>query len=188
MKNYKKLEEIKTDKIRIWYSSQDSEDTCTLYFLVSRFYEKDIEISVCDTADAHHYSLTSHSDKDIKNIISKTRVLSIEEKKKYKSIWENLVLENGDLRIIENEMIKSVPFSYLDSIILDILKKHDSMRYWSLVGELISLKPNGLYSDIFFIDRIEEMIKQQKIEVSDIKKEKNLINELTEQKYIRIKN
>lgn len=44
----------------------------------------------------------------------------------------------------------------------------------------------GIHSDIFYRARINELIKQNKIEVCEIKKEKNILGEIKEQKYIRI--
>lgn len=45
-----------------------------------------------------------------------------------------------------------------------------------------------MYVDIFFSARIEYLIEIGKIEVAEIRKEKNLIGELKDYKYIKLKN
>lgn len=45
----------------------------------------------------------------------------------------------------------------------------------------------GFYGDIFFSTRINELIKQNLIEVCEVRKEQNMIGEWKEQKYIRAK-
>lgn len=182
-----KLEKNLDNKIRIWYNSCDNEDLCTLYFLIYILNSKDIEISTCDVADEIHFGLGTYAKEEVSSLPKNTKVLTKDEQKKYINSWEKLVQENGDLRIVKNNELKSVSFEYLDSKILDILSNYKSIRYWTLVGECMKEKLCGFYIDIFFTTRIDELIKQNIIEICEIKKEKNFMGELKDQKYIRIK-
>lgn len=175
------------DKVRIWYAASDNEDVCTLYFLVSYFYSKNVEVQVCEVSDKNHFSLGSYSANEVKKIVEKTRVLPKEEQKKYHEIWQKLINENGDLRVLQNGLLTSVAFDYLDSKILSILKQHKSVRYWAFIGECMSKRLCNFYADIFFTTRIEELISCGRIEICDRKKEQNIIGEWKEQKYIRVK-
>lgn len=180
------LNKIKNKNVRIWYSSTDNEDVSTLYFLISHFYKKDIEVYVCDVADENHFSLGSYSVDEIDSLLFKTRNISVAEKQKYYDRWLKLTEENADIRILQNNTIVSTTFDYLDNKIISILEKYKKMKYWSLVGECMSERLCGFYGDIFFIARINELIKANKIEICEVKKEYNAINELVEQKYLKI--
>lgn len=182
----KKIENNETKKVRIWYSSLDNEEVCTLYFLVSYFYERNIEILICDTADSAHYSLIAYKDEDIPSLALNSTAILLDDKKKYRAIWEKLVQEDSDLRVRDNNKIISVSFNYLDSKILDILKKYEKIKYWSLISECMLEKLCGFYLDIYFISREDELIKNNFIEVCEIKKEKNKFGEYKEQIYVRI--
>lgn len=182
-----KLEKSLDNKIRIWYNSCDNEDLCTLYFLIYLLSSKDIEISTCDVADKIHFGLGTYAKDEIPNLAKRTKVLTKNDQKKYIDAWEKLVEENGDLRIVENETLKSLSFEYLDSKILEKLNKYEKIKYWDLIAEFMNERLCGFYADIIFTTRIDELINQNIIEICEVKKEKNIIGELKEQKYIRIK-
>ncbi|MCI8778514.1 MAG: hypothetical protein HFI87_05135 [Bacilli bacterium] len=182
-----KLKTSDSQKVRIWYSSLDNESVCNLYFLISWFYEKKIEISICDVMDLNHFSLGSYNENEVPALVSKTIYLTLDEMKEYNKKWNLLVNENSDLRIIEKNTIISVPFTYLDTEILKILSKYEKIKYWSLIGECMKERVCGFYADIFFSARVNTLIEQNVIEICEIKNEKNLIGEIKETKYIRIK-
>jgi len=186
-KQLQKLEQCNPKQIRIWYSSLDNEDVCTLYFLNSYFYQKNVQILACDVTDKNHFSVGSYTAKEIRPLEKKTIVIKEPEQKQYNDEWIALVEENSDLRVIHNNSLKSVSFDYLDKRILDILKQYESVRYWKLVGKCMEERLCGFYGDIFFSTRINELIKQNLIEVCEVRKEQNMIGEWKEQKYIRAK-
>lgn len=175
------------EKVRIWYSILDNEDVCTLYFLVSYFYKQNVEISVCEVSDKDYFSLGSYSTHEVNRLVERTSTLSIEEQKTYHETWQKLVNENNDLRVLQNGVLKSVSFDYLDIERLNIIKQYKNIRYWSFIGECMSKRLCGFYGDVFFTARAEELIEQGAIEICDIKKEKNILGEWKEQKYIRVK-
>lgn len=182
-----KLDFNQNSKVRIWYSSLDNEDMCTLYFLSDYFYNYNVEIFICDVANDNHPSLGSYCENEMEELAKKTIKLSKEAQKKYKKIWELLQRQNGELRVLENGELKSKPFRYLDEIILNTLKTYQSIRYWTFIGECMKERLGNFYGDIYFTARVDELIKKKMIEISEIKKEKNPIGEWKEQKYIRVK-
>lgn len=180
------IDNINDKEVRIWYASSDNEDMCTLYFLVSRLHKKNIKIYICDVADGNHFSLGSYSADEIHSLLPKTKIILEKEITEYSNTWENLIRENADLRIIKNNSLISVSFEYFDDKILKTLKKLGKTKYWTLVGECMSKRLCGFYGDTFFIARVNELINEKKIEICEIKKEYNAINELVEQIYLQI--
>lgn len=185
----KKLREKAVNKksIRIWYSSLDNEDFCTLCFIVN--YLSDIEnldIYVCDVSDNEHFSLGGYSVLEVSALVNNTKKLSQIECKYYNDLWDKLEEENGDLRIVFNRSLISCDYNYLDSKIIELLDKNDSVYYWSFVGECLRLRLCNFYGDIFFIERINEMIKNGRIVICDVVKEKNFMGKMVDKKYIKV--
>lgn len=182
------LKKIEKDckTVRIWYSALDNEDVCTLYFLIFYFFSKDIKIQVCEVSKKDHFSLGSYDTSEISSLLKKTRTLSREEMHTYMKCWQQLECENSDLRILQNGILTSVSFDYLDIQMLNMLKQYDSIRYWAFIGECMSKRLCGFYGDIFFTTRLEECIQNGQVEICDVKKEKNGLGEYKEQQYIRI--
>lgn len=175
------------EKVRIWYSASDNEDVCTLYFLVSYFYLRNVEISLCEVSDKEHFSLGSYSVCEVNSLVERTSTLSIEEQKTYHENWQKLIIENSELRVLQDSFLISVSFNYLDLEMLNILKQYQGIRFWTFIGECMSKRLCGFYGDIFFTARAAELIQQGVIEIYDTKKEKNILGEWKEQKYIRVK-
>lgn len=160
-----KLNTINENKIRIWYSSLDNEDMCSLYFLVSYFCNKDIEIYVCDIANEEKFSFSSYLSSEIKELSKNTILLDDKEKIKYKEKWETLIKENEDLRILNNGTLMSFSFDYLDSKILDIIKNNKDIEYFELIGKCISEKLCGFYIDLIFFTRVDELISKGLVKI-----------------------
>ena len=160
-----KLKSIKEKQIRIWYSSLDNEDMCSLYFLISYFYNKNIDIFICDIADKEHFSFSSYISSEIKELSKNTILLDNKQKINFKKNWENLVKENNDLRILNNGKLMSFSFDYLDSKIIDLIKINKNIEYLELVGKCTSEKLCGFYIDLIFMDRIDELISKGKVKI-----------------------
>lgn len=57
-------EKLKTCKeVRIWYSSNDNENICNVYYLVSYLSKYDLKISLCDVIDNGRFALGCYSEK-----------------------------------------------------------------------------------------------------------------------------
>lgn len=160
-----KLKSIKEKQIRIWYSSLDNEDVCSLYFLISYFCNKNIEIFICDIANEDCFSFSSYTSSEIKELSKNTILLDSNEKINYKRIWDDLVKENNDLRILNYGKLMSFSFDYLDSMIINFIKIEKKIEYLELVGKCISEKLCGFYIDLIFMERIDELISKGIIKV-----------------------
>ena len=168
-KNYK--------SIRIWYSSIDSEDVSTLYFVIN--YLSDIEnIYICDTKP----SLFAYSTQEINALKDKTKKLTKEEIENYKKLWDKLEEENGDLRLLNNSHLESKSYEYLDNKIIENLKQYESVRYGSFIFECMKLF--NLKFDLLFKERIDKMIEDKKIEVLS---QENGSTKSDYEKYIKVK-
>lgn len=176
------------DEIRVWYSSCDCEDLNTYYYLVNYLSSKNKIIYSCDVCKGDNYSLGCYSSDEINNLLLSTKKLAKEEIININLIWKQLEKENSDLRLIEDNKLISRNFDFLDNKILEKLGNYkEPVRYYSFVGSLMSNKMYGLSSDLFFSARIDHLIEIGKIEVAEIRKEKNIIGKLIDYKYIKIK-
>lgn len=168
--NIPNLQELKSLKeksksyksIRIWYSSIDSEDVSTLYFVIN--YLSDIEnIYICDT----NPSLFAYSTQEISKLLEKTKKLTKEEIENYKKLWDKLEEENGDLRLLNKSHLESKSYEYLDNKIIEYLKQFGSIRYgYFIINECMKLF--NLKFDLLFKARIDKMIEDKKIEILNL--------------------
>lgn len=176
------------EEIRIWYSSFASEDLNTYYYLVNYLSDKNKIIYKCDVCNGCNFSLGCYTSDEIDNLLLNTKKLTQEEIINISLSWEQLKEENADLRLIQDNKLVSYNFNFLDNKILEKLSSYkEPVKYYSFVGNLMSTKMYGLYSDLFFSARIDYLIEIGKIEIVEIRKEKNIIGELVGYKYIRIK-
>lgn len=100
-------------------------------------------------ADSSHDNLSSYLENEIPNLLTKTKLLSSKEIEQIDAKWQNLIKENSDLRVIRKNSLLSVSYNFLDSKILEILKKYDEIKYWTLVSECILKRLCGFCADIF---------------------------------------
>ena len=176
------------NEIRIWYSSCDSEDLNTYYYLVNYLNSKNKIIYSLDVYNECNSSLGCYAYEEVGKLLLNTKKLTKEEIINISSNWKQLEKENADLRLVEDNKLISHDFDFLDNIILEKLNSYkEPVRYYSFIGSLISSKIYGLSSDLFFSARIDYLIGIGKIEIVEIRKEKNIIGELDGYKYIRVK-
>jgi len=175
------------NEIRIWYSSCDSEDLNTYYYLVNYLSNKNKTIYSCDVCNESNFSLGCYTSDEINNLLLSTKKLTQEEIGNISLNWRQLEEENSDLRLIEDNKLISHNFSFLDNKILKELSTYkEPVKYYSFVGNLMSKKMYGLCSDLFFSARIDYLIETGKIKIVEIRREKNIIGELFDYKYIKI--
>jgi hypothetical protein len=165
------LSEIKEkENIRFWYSSMNSEDVCfisfAIYLINKHFSNK--KIYIIDACEKNMPTLGSFLFNEIKELINIEKRLSDETIHSMIDNWNLLVNENSDLRLLINGKLNSFSFSYLDNKIMNSLSKYDELNVYSFVG--IELLPRGLcsiYGDLIFHYRINELIKQNKIKITN---------------------
>ena len=89
--------------------------------------------------------------------------LSVKEINDNVKIWNDLINENTDLRVIDNNDIKSVSFDFYDNFILDTLKIMGKVKISSLVGKLMQ---QVYLHDNMWIYLIERLIEKHKIKIN----------------------
>src|SRR5699024_2780833 len=99
------------------------------------------------------------------NLANLEHKLSKDDIFKFSSIWEELVNNNSEMRILENGIVKSVSINYYDNMILDKLKSLGSVK----VSKLVAMLMQEIYLiDILYVYFINNLIKNDKIKVVKI--------------------
>ena len=121
---------------------------CNLYVLFSDEFDKEC------------YSPSCMNENELEELSKLEHKLTKEEIKKYSNEWKEIISDNLDLRIIENNKVKSVTFDYYNDIILNKLNELGEIKMVSLVGRLLS----GIHLyDTVFTYLIYRLIKEGKI-------------------------
>lgn len=100
---------------------------------------------------------------NIKNQQTSEHKLTSKEINENADTWKKLVYENSDLRVINQECVKSVDLSYYDCYILDTLQSLEKVKMSKLVGTLMM---NVYLIDIMYVYLIERLIKCKKIKIT----------------------
>ena len=114
------------------------------------------------------------------------KLLTEVEKNRYINLWHKLETQNSDLRIIENNTIKSYDFDYLDKKILELLSKEETINYWRLIVKCMMEMICNFFFDFYFKDRIDYLIEKGLIKIDKIVNEKILLGKKRLTKYIFI--
>ena len=126
-----------------YFSNIDS----NLYVLFSDEFDKECPSPSC------------MNEKELEELSKLEHKLTKEEIKKYSNEWKEIINDNLDMRIIENNNVKSVTFDYYNDIILNKLNELGEVKMVSLVGRLMS--DIHLY-DTVFTYLIYRLIKERK--------------------------
>lgn len=156
-------------KIRIWTSHYN-------------IYSYLIMLLVCYVIYKRNYTLyVTYSDEYSKDCVSPSMMKSLELEKlatlehkltkkeiiNFSNMWENIIKNNAEMRILENNVVKSVSINYYDSMILNKLKTLGQIKVSKLVGLLI----NEVYlTDSLYTYFIKRLIKENKIKIIKQKK------------------
>ena len=172
---------LKTNnKIRIWFSSTNSEDKCFLDFIIYLINKIGInsKIYLIDVALLNRTSFISFSENEIKNLFEIQQELSLKDQKKIGKEWQKLIEENTEVRILKNNKLISCSFRDIDQKILKLLSKYSEISIKQFVIKECFLSGlDAIYSFTFFNYRINELIKSNQIKVIAEQKSKNLLNE-----------
>lgn len=181
-----KLKDHKT--VRIWYSSLDSEDYNFFMFLVYLINKIDNNISIkqVDVGKVNKtdkikfgasWSLGCYDELEVEGLLEFQNELTTDQMHNISNEWKKFEKENSDLRIIEKGKLKSKQYAYLDEKILGELSKYEEIGEIKLIVELMLRERTnhdvgGINGQIIFSYRIEELIKLNKIQVINKKKNK----------------
>lgn len=156
-------ESIKNNnKIRIW-TTHNQIDSYLMFLYVCNYFsniECNLYVLFSDEFDKECYSPSCMNENELEELSKLEHKLTKEEIKKYSNEWKEIISDNLDLRIIENNKVKSVTFDYYNDIILNKLNELGEVKMVSLVGRLMS----GIHLyDTVFTYLIYRLIKEGKI-------------------------
>jgi len=150
------------NKIRIWTTHKQI-DSYLMFLYVCNYFsniESNLYVLFSDDFDNDCFSPSCMNENELEQLSKLEHKLTKEEIKKYSNQWKELINDNLDMRIIENNKVKSVTFDYYNDIILNKLSELGEVKMVSLVGRLMS--DIHLY-DTVFTYLIYRLIKEGKI-------------------------
>ena len=157
------------DKIRIWTSHYNVYSYLIMLYIcnILKNIECDLYVAYSDEYDntENYISPSMMNSKELENLANLEHKLSKDDIFKFSSIWEELVNNNSEMRILENGIVKSVSINYYDNMILDKLKSLGSVK----VSKLVVMLMQEIYLiDILYVYFINNLIKNDKIKVVKI--------------------
>ena len=104
----------KNNKIRVWSGHNDIYSYLIMLFVSSiiKKYDYSLYVVYSDDYNKEYPSPAVMREEELENLTKFERKLSNQEINNNTGIWEKLVRENTDLRIIENGVVKSVSMDY----------------------------------------------------------------------------
>ncbi len=157
------------DKIRIWTSHYNVYSYLIMLYICNIVKNIDYELYVTYSDeynnDKNCISPSMMNSKELENLSKLEHKLSKNDILKFSDVWEELVKNNSEMRVLENGIVKSVSINYYDSIILDKLKLLGTVKVSKLVAMLIQ----EIYlMDILYVYLIKKLIKNGKIKIVKI--------------------
>ncbi|NMS88569.1 DUF1835 domain-containing protein [Clostridioides difficile] len=162
---------VKHRDIIIWCAN-NSRDLCGVYYIVSKFQDKNIKIVLIDEKKIEDgiikYSFTSEmSPKDSTFFLNKASEVNFNEKLEIKNKWNVLVKENTIFRALIGKEIKSVEETYFDKYIL----KNISYRWKPLIEAIAEsmFEDEMRVKDWFILWRIMDLVNLKIVEIKGSK-------------------
>lgn len=155
----------KKNKIRVWTGRKDIYSYLVMLYICSiiKDYNYELYIIYCDDYDKNYSSPGVMREEELKKLSKLEHKLTKEEINNNVSIWNNLVNENSDLRVIDSGNVKSVSIDFYDNYIIDTLKSMGKVKICQLVGRLMK---NIYLQDIMYVYLINRLINSNKIEIT----------------------
>ena len=156
-------ESIKNNnKIRIWTTHKQIDSYLMFLYVCNYFSNIDANLYVLfsDEFDSDFFSPSCMNEKELEELSKLEHKLTKDEIKRYSNEWNKIINDNLDMRIVENNKVKSVTFDYYNDIILNKLNELGEVKVVGLVGRLMS--DIHLY-DTVFTYLIYRLIKEEKI-------------------------
>ncbi|MGL5439622.1 MAG: DUF3658 domain-containing protein [Filifactoraceae bacterium] len=169
------LERLKqeTEKIRIWLD--DTADAqCGLLFLADLLKDRKIKLYIVKLPDEiktdknHIIKCRSWGEVDPKlyaDLLKEENELTEKEIADLSERWNILQCENSQLRVFENDSIKSVDISYYDNIIREEFPK-DACKIGYIIGSVLG-REDVMTSDVFVAKRIQYFIDNEELCITD---------------------
>lgn len=156
---------INKNKIRIWTGRKDIYSYLIMLYIsnVVKKYDYDLYVLYCDEYDENYPSPSVMNEEELRLLSKLEHKLSVKEINDNAKIWNDLISKNTDLRVIDNNDIKSVSFDFYDNFILDNLKIMGRVKISSLVGKLMQ---QVYLHDNMWVYLIERLIEEHKIKIN----------------------
>lgn len=152
------------NKIRVWTSNNDTYSYLVLLYVSSivEKYNYDLYVTYSDDYNKEYVSPRVMNGFELEKLSTLEHKLRKDEILNYSKLWDKLVTENADLRIIENGTIKSVSIDYYDKVILNMLNTLGKVKITQFVGLLMR---EIHLQDKLVMYLIKRLIKQNKIKI-----------------------
>lgn len=175
--------------VRIWYSSIDPEDRCFFLFvtyLINKFHNNKINVKFINVGKINVQSVLCFDKNEIENLFKIEECLNPQQIIQIANEWQLLMLENADLRLIENSKIKSCSFEFLDFNIIKFLSKYKEIDKKRFIISCMEKKLCSICGDLIFEYRINELIKRNKIKIVKNVVVKNIFGKMESRDIISI--
>ena len=151
-------------KIRIWSTHQENESYLTFIYVCNYLFNCNCDICVTfsDEYDKECYSPSCMNEPELKELIKLEHKLSKEEIFDYAIEWKKIVADNSEMRVMEDNKVKSVSLDYYNDVILNRLSELGEVKSVSLSANLMK---DYHMSDLFISYLINRLIKSNKIKI-----------------------
>ncbi|MBQ8749079.1 MAG: DUF1835 domain-containing protein [Clostridia bacterium] len=134
---------------RIWNDNTPT-SLCGFYYLINLL--KDVDCKIYEMPFTY----------DCKPNLDDAEEVTAEQKQTHSCVWDLFVEENAPLRVFKNHILTSVPKTYYDDLILDIVDKKE-MPVPKIVGEVLS---KHKISDTYIFDRVYYLVEYGYLEIT----------------------
>lgn len=138
---------------RIWNDNIPT-SLCGFYYLINLL--KDIDCKIYEIPFIY----------DCNPNLDDAEEVTTEQKQTHSCVWDLFVEENAPLRVFENRVLTSVPETYYDDLILDIVDKKE-MPVPHIVGKVLS---KHKISDTYIFGRVYHLVECGYLEIVGINK------------------
>ena len=163
----------RNNKIRIWTSHYNIYSYLIMLYICSNLKNSKCELYVTYSDeygnDKYCVSPSMMNLKELEKLSKLEHKLSKNDILKFSKIWENIIKNNSEMRVLENGIVKSVSISYYDSMIIDNLKLLGTFK----ISKLVAILMQKIYlMDILYVYLIKRLIKNGKIKI--VEKDKDI--------------
>jgi len=172
--SYKKFNEdimkLKDEDIYLWYGNSATE-ICGMLHVLSMFEEKMQNVYIINVSEITYNTgkRNEYTPRVVGELIPERlgefigirQSLDFGRYSSLMGLWEKLKRENSNLRVYEDNQVKSVQIDYFDDMILRYTFKK-FMHSARTVGEVIG-RAESYVSDTFIFWRVTELIRNEKV-------------------------
>ena len=153
------------NKIRVWTGRNDIYSYLVMLYICSivKDYNYELYVLYCDDYNNDYPSFSVMKEEELKVLSGLEHKLTNEEINNNVNIWNNLVSDNSDLRVIDSGNVKSVSIDFYDNFIIDTLKAMGKVKICQLVGKLMQ---NVYMNDTMYVYLIDRLISINKIKMT----------------------